>query len=335
MVRARAPPKITNAVKQRHPRRARDECVKHETRSFYERAVQAAVARVVTNLDQALDLERLARAAALSPLHFHRIFRGMVGETPLELHRRLRMERAARDLLELDTPVTTIAFSAGYDSHEAFTRAFRGYYGRSPSEFRQSGNATRDPCARPPQIEIAARSSIHFGAPSADDGFFRFIQGATHMNVEIKQLPARRVAAVHHVGAYNRISEAFARLGEIAGRAGLIRGKPTMIALFHDIPEVTPETELRSDAGLIVPEHVKLPADLGEQYLPAGRYACTLHVGAYERVGDAWSRFMGEWLPQSGERMAADGTCFELYLNTPAEVSKAELQTELYIPLAS
>jgi AraC family transcriptional regulator len=112
--------------------------VKHETKSFYERAVQTAVARVVANLDQALDLERLARAAALSPLHFHRIFRGMLGETPLELHRRLRMERAAKHLLELDTPVTTIAFSAGYDSHEAFTRAFRGFYGRSPSEFRQA-----------------------------------------------------------------------------------------------------------------------------------------------------------------------------------------------------
>lgn len=307
--------------------------MKDETRSFYERAVRAAVARVVASLDEALELDRLARGAALSPLHFHRIFRGMIGETPLELHRRLRMERAARHLLEGDTSITTIALSAGYDSHEAFTRAFRGFYGRSPSEFRQSRDAADESCVRPPQIEIAARSSIHFGARSTDQHFFGFIQGATPMQVEIKRMPARRVATVRHVGAYNRISEAFGRLGESAGRAGLINGKPLMVALFHDLPELTPEAELRSDAGLVVPDGSELPSTLGEQRLAAGRYACTLHVGPYERVGDAWSRFMGEWLPRSGERMVEDGTCFELYLNTPAEVPEAELQTELYVPL--
>jgi len=328
------PPKITNAVKRRRALRARYGFVKDETRSFYERAVRAAVLRVVANLDEALDLERLARGAALSPLHFHRIFRGMVGETPLELHRRLRMERAARHLLQLDTSVTTIALSAGYDSHEAFTRAFRSFYGRSPSEFRQSRDVARETCVRPPQIEIAARSSIHFDTNSFDETFFRFIQGATHMNVEIKRLPAQRVATVRHVGAYNRISEAFGRLGESAGKAGLINGKPTMIALFHDLPEVTPEAELRSDAGIVVPDGAKLPPALGEQRLAEGRYACTLHVGPYEQMGDAWSRFMGEWLPRSGERMVEDGACFELYLNTPEEVSKTELRTELYIPLA-
>ena len=63
--------------------------MKPETRSFYELAVQRAIERVVSDLDQTLDLQGLARAAALSPFHFHRVFRGLVGETPLELLRRL------------------------------------------------------------------------------------------------------------------------------------------------------------------------------------------------------------------------------------------------------
>lgn len=153
------------------------------------------------------------------------------------------------------------------------------------------------------------------------------------MQVEIKQLPAQRIAAVHHVGAYNRISEAFARLGELAGKAGLIAGNPTMVALYHDDPESTPEAELRSDAGMVVPANAELPAGLDEHRLPAGRYASTLHVGPYEQLGDTWSRFMGQWLPQSGERMAA-GASFEIYLNTPEQVPQSDLRTELYIPLA-
>ena len=73
--------------------------MKPETRSFYEQAVQRAIDEIVGNLDEALDLETLAAGAGLSPFHFHRMFRGMVGETTLELVRRLRSERAARQVL--------------------------------------------------------------------------------------------------------------------------------------------------------------------------------------------------------------------------------------------
>ncbi|MES1176583.1 MAG: AraC family transcriptional regulator [Myxococcales bacterium] len=305
--------------------------MKPETQSFYEAAVQAALARMVASLDEALDLGRLARAAALSPFHFHRIFRGMVGETPLELQRRLRLERAAFQLFTPETPVTTIAFAAGYESHEAFTRAFRAAYGCPPTEFRQARLAERASCVRPPQIEIAARSSIHFQPEGSTLPFT--IHGGTAMNVEIKQLPELRTATAHHVGPYNRISDAFGRLGELAGRAGLIQDKPTMLAIYHDDPETTPESELSSDAALVVSKDSDIPEGLGEQTLPAGRYACTLHVGPYEQLGDAWARFMGQWLPQSGERIG-QGTTFEIYLNTPMDVPKGELRTELYIPLA-
>jgi AraC family transcriptional regulator len=55
--------------------------MKPDTRSFYTRAVQAAIEHIATHLDDALELEALSRVACLSPFHFHRVFRGMVGET--------------------------------------------------------------------------------------------------------------------------------------------------------------------------------------------------------------------------------------------------------------
>jgi AraC family transcriptional regulator len=63
--------------------------MKADTKSFYREVVQATIERIAGGLDEALDLEACARAAGLSPFHFHRVFRGMVGETPLELARRL------------------------------------------------------------------------------------------------------------------------------------------------------------------------------------------------------------------------------------------------------
>jgi AraC family transcriptional regulator len=306
--------------------------MKPETRSFYEIAVESAALRVIADLDHALELQALARKAALSPFHFHRVFRGMLGETPLELHRRLRLERAAFRLAHDDEPVTRVALEAGYETHESFTRAFRAAYGRSPSEFRLGAPIVDGGCVRPYSTALPARSGIHYQpAPSRLEGIVR-MKGDSTMNVELKTMNEQRLATVRHIGPYNRISEAFARLGAVAGPAGLVGPETLMLGLYHDDAETTPLAELRSDAALSVPEYKPIPQELVEQRLPGGLYACVTHVGSYEKLPDAWGRFLGEWLPASGHRMK-DGTSFEIYRNTPESAPTDALVTELYAPL--
>jgi AraC family transcriptional regulator len=311
--------------------------VKNETRSFYETAVRCAVEGIFDQLDDALDLNALARSAALSPLHFHRIFRWLIGETPLELHRRLRMERAAHQLANGDVPVTRIAFDAGYETHESFTRAFGERYGTSPSALRQSASEARSAGARPPQLELAAPSGLHFradGPPDLSQSLMDVNKGGPEMHVELKELPELRVAAVRHIGPYNRIAEAFGRLGQIVDGTSLIRPPATeMLALYYDDPEATPVDQLRSDAAITVANDVVLPNGLTEIRLPAGRYAWTAYVGPYNGLGDAWAQFMGSWLPQSGHRVA-DRPSFEIYRSTPMDTPPEKLRTEMYLPLA-
>jgi len=153
------------------------------------------------------------------------------------------------------------------------------------------------------------------------------------MDVEVNNFPAYRVAAVRHIGAYNRISEAFSTLGDIAGAAGLFGPDTMMLALYHDDPETTAESELRSDAGVTVAQGVSLPPGLTEQRIPAGRYARARYIGPYEGLGDAWSRFMSEWLPSTDER-TSDGVSYEVYLNDPSDTAPEDLITDMYIPLA-
>ena len=303
--------------------------MKTETQSFYQAAVERAVRHVTGSLDTALDLGALARGAALSPFHFHRIFRGMVGETPLEMHRRLRLERAAYRLLESDASVTTLAFDAGYETHEAFTRAFRQAYAASPSSFRETARGARSSWKLP----LASRSGVHFD-PSAKGRIVHFEPGEFTMNVTLETMPELRVAAVHHVGPYNRISDAFQRLDEIVRPSGLLReGSTLMLAIYHDDPETTPAAELQADAGITVPEGVPIPEGLVEKRLPAGRYARTTHAGPYTTLGDTWSRFMGQWLPASQERVGS-GSSYEVYRNTPMNAAPADLRTDLYLPIA-
>lgn len=299
--------------------------MKPATRSFYEDAVQRVIEQIVMHLDDALSLEGLAQTAGLSPFHFHRVFRGMVGETPLELSRRLRLERAAWRLAYSDAPITEIAFDAGYETHEAFTRAFRSLYNTSPTGFRAMPH---------PRIELAAGCGVHFSASGRVAAFVPRDTGGQHMDVAIKDMPAVRVATVPHVGPYNQIDSAFGKLGAIAGPAGLFQHpEAAMIGIYYDDPQTTPASELRSEAGIRVAEDVTLPSGLQDQRLSAGKYAVATHIGPYEQLGDVWARFLGEWLPQSGHRIRP-GASYELYLNDPTQVPASELRTEIYQPIA-
>src|SRR5262245_32297675 len=205
--------------------------MKPDTRSFYAQAVQHAIEHIARNLDEALDLDTLARGACLSPFHFHRVFRGMVGETPIELIRRLRMERAALTLRNPDRAITEIAFDAGYETHEAFTRAFRASYSTTPSAFKTRAY---------PRIELATPCGVHFDPDGRVPSFIPRDTGGRAMAVAITEMPELRVGTVHHVGPYNQIPQAFSRLNSIAAAAGLFRNPgAAMIAIYYDDPETT------------------------------------------------------------------------------------------------
>lgn len=154
------------------------------------------------------------------------------------------------------------------------------------------------------------------------------------MDVAIEHLPPLRLGTVSHRGPYNQIGKAFEKLGQIAGPSGLFAHPgAAMIATYHDDPDTTPLDELRSEAGIIVPEGVLLPAALEEVHLRGGDYARYTHIGSFEGLPSAWQRLMGEWVPASGRRLA-DSPSFEIYRSDMRTTPKDELRTDIYVPLA-
>ena len=88
---------------------------------------QARLRPVIRALEQDPDLsiEMLASSACLSFYHFHRVFTAVTGETPGEMCRRLRVQRAAWQLRYTDASITAIAMDAGLASSQAFAKVFR------------------------------------------------------------------------------------------------------------------------------------------------------------------------------------------------------------------
>jgi AraC family transcriptional regulator len=108
----------------------------------YQTVIDDVKRYIRDHISEPLDRETLASIAGFSIPHFHRIFTAHVGESAISYVRRLRMERAGRKLRMGAVDITEVALAAGYDSHAAFSKAFKQQFGLSPSEFRQLGCRT-------------------------------------------------------------------------------------------------------------------------------------------------------------------------------------------------
>ena len=104
---------------------------------YYCERIDGVKKYIREHIDEPLTREALADVAGFSIPHFHRIFTGQLGENIASYVRRMRMERAGRKLRMGAVDITQVALAAGYDTHTAFSRAFKQQYGLSPSQFRQ------------------------------------------------------------------------------------------------------------------------------------------------------------------------------------------------------
>ena len=110
-----------------------------QTLQDYSDCIEDVMQYIREHINEPLDREVLAAIAGFSIPHFHRVFTAHVGESAISYVRRLRLERAGRKLRMGAVDITEVALATGYDTHAAFSKAFKQQFGLSPSEFRQLG----------------------------------------------------------------------------------------------------------------------------------------------------------------------------------------------------
>ena len=265
----------------------------------YERRLLRAQQLLEARLDETVTPEELAHAASFSLHHFHRIFRARLGESVMQHVRRLRLERAARQLQRGDAQILTVALDAGYESHEAFTRAFADRFGVAPSVFRAQ--------PRPPWQPVGPAVSVR-----------------------VETFPALRAAFMRSRGGYGTVGVTWAKLIAWMEARG-VRG--ALYGLCPDDPDVTAEAQLRFDACVVV-DDAFVAGDLGFTEIPAGTYAVGLHVGPYDRLSETYDDVIGRWFPTSGYEPAPDAVV-EHYLNDPSTVAPSDLRTEVRVRIAT
>ena len=274
-----------------------DEDMLDRWRRRFERAASLLSGR----LDDPPSLAELASAAAVSPFHFHRIWRALTRETVGQTILRLRLEASQELLLIKDASVTETATAIGFGTPQSFARAFRRHTGLTPSEHRNS------------QSPVAKRDT-------AD------------MKVAVDRRGEMMVVALRREGkAYTDLNATFGQVWSWAEATDTLQHLQGIYGIQLDDPASVPVDELRYDAGLALGV-TSAPEPFRVLRLPAGEFACLRHFGSYDGLEAATQYVVGEWLLSSG-REPADFPVFHNFINDPDQTPVDELITDILLPL--
>ena len=317
-------------------------------REEYTARINKVIDYIESNISKDLSLNELAAVAHFSPFHFHRIFSAMVGETLNGFVKRLRIERAATMLVQNPRrSITEIAFECGFSGSSAFARAFQETFQVSASEWRAGKYSRTSKNGKTVSKEGKQISNIKqdFDVQSSYTDSMTRQTWRVEMknnkelvtNVEVKDIPEMHVAYIRHIGPYagdeQLFANLFSRLCAWAGPRGLLSSPETkFITIYHDNPDITDESKLRTDVCISVAPDTQVGGEIGKAAIPAGKYAIGHFEIAPDQYGDAWNAVYGGWLPESGYQ-PDDRPAFELYLNDPKEHPEGKCIVEIHLPV--
>lgn len=289
----------------------------------YNERMMEVMLHIQKNLDGDLSPETLAERACFSVAHFHRIFKGMVGESLKEHVRRLRLERAAYKLSYTENSVMDIAFDARFESPETFSRAFKKMFKVPPSEYRIQSRDFFNP---------KGNGKTHY-QPTPTTDTIKFDEGPIVTEVEIREREETHVAFIRHVGSYFDVDKAWNKLCSWACAQNLLNSETEFLGLCYDDPSVTPKGKIRYDACFTIETNIEPHPEIGTQVIPGGKYGVATHHGPYEGLIGAYKDLYGRWLPTNGYQFKNKIASFEKYIRTPAEAEPKDLLTEIWLAI--
>ena len=285
----------------------------------YHARMQRVLDHIDRHLDGDLDLEAVSGVAAFSKFHFHRQFKATFG---VSLHRYVqlaRLRQASKRLADgQGASVTDIALDAGYETPDAFARAFRQRFAQSPSSFRKSPNW--EPWLRAFGPFNAARSKLMPTTFTPDQ-------------ISIREVAPTRVAMFEHRGDPQTLDVTIQRFIAWRKAAGLSpQTSPTFNIWYSERRPANP-ADYRMDLCVgLSPDQPIIDRGEGvrEGEIPGGRCAVLRVTGDTHNLEPAALYLYRDWLPASGEEMRDFPIyCQRFLLDGPEQGAAAELHLPL------
>jgi AraC family transcriptional regulator len=280
--------------------------------------MNAAVDYIEENLEGEINFTKAAEKAACSPFHFQRIFFAVNGLTPVEYARRRRLTLAARELYSGNSKVIDIALKYGYESPDAFTRAFRNVHGITPTAARQPGVT----------LTAFPRISFHIELKGGNDMDYRIIEKlAFPIAVATRQFTTANGQNFVQIPKWwdeFLKSPQCSQMASLTGnKPGAVTGSGMLGICFADEKPV----EFYYGIGVELPENASA-GPFERMEIPAATWAvfdCTLPT-----IQDVTKRIFSEWFPSTGYEHDAKP---ELEVYFPGDPNSPDYRCQIWIPI--
>ncbi|HEY6599087.1 MAG TPA: AraC family transcriptional regulator [Pseudomonadales bacterium] len=295
-------------------------------------AVERALAFIQDRLGDPMTVAHVAKAAALSEFHLHRLFHRTMGESVGRYITRKRLETAALRLAcEPTAPITAIALDLGYSSSSNFSKAFKLYFGVSPTSVRRpSGEPPTELAKVLREYGHAFRPDDLFAVPFAD-GDARAREAALwQRRVRFEQRPAMTLACLASPDgyAYEALLATWNQLIDRCRALGVCGDDVDSWGVAFDSPDVAATGFHRYHACVRGRADIELPAPLFRNTVRAGRFAVFDYAGPVAGVAAAYRSIYSCWFP---ENSLAPGDYVPLDHYVGNEPQDGEVTMELWL----
>lgn len=287
------------------------------------RLLRETIDYIEDHLQEEIRIEDIARVGLSSKYHFQRMFHALTGFTVTEYIRNRRLTLAAEELAGTDRKVIDMALKYGYDSPEAFTKAFIRLHGVSPSAAKKRDVRLKAFPRLSFQIQIKGESEMNYRI-AEEKGYTVVGKDVLIENNDYEVIP-RFVTEIWRNGEHDRINDV---LGREAGSL--------LFGYYFDFSEDGSRKYLM---GGELPEGREVPQDFTVLNIPSHTYAVfegrekiTEDVEIGLEVQNVWRRIYSEWFPSVNFEQV-EGPCLEKYFWVDEE--EIDSVCEVWIPVKS
>jgi AraC family transcriptional regulator len=299
-----------------------------EIQADYKNRINRVFEFIDENLESDLSsLNAVSEIAFFSPFHFHRVFKFITEETLNEYITRRKIEKSVLDLLHKNISTTEIAHKIGFSDNSSFSRAFKKYYGISPTEFKKQ-NSNRHSKIR----QLESKNGQEY--PDYEKYFcvINNLKDWIKMNakVEIKEMPTMDLAYVTSIGSQN-LESAYGKLIQWATPQGLMNDQTKMVTIYHDSFKVTEAKKVRMSASILLNDPVEAGGEIGLTSIKAGKFIVACFEIGLNEFEKSWTGLF-VWMNENGYKKA-DRNPFEIYHNNFHEHPERKAIVDFYIPI--
>ncbi|WP_207531928.1 AraC family transcriptional regulator [Desertivirga arenae] len=300
-----------------------------EIKIDYQRRLNRVFEFIDENLNSDLSLSIVADVAFFSPYHFHRIFKSITGETLNDYVSRRKIEKAGADLLHTNLKSIEIAHKYGYADDASFSKAFKKFFGVSPTTFKKQ-NPNRHSKIR--QLDSKTGQAY----PDSDKYLciINELKEWIKMNakIEVREMPEMNLAYVSNIGPQN-LADSFNKLVRWASPQGLLNGDTKMLTIYHDSFKVTEPSKVRMSACIVLTKSVDPSSEIGLASMDPGKCivaSLEIHLDEFEK---SWQGLF-VWMNENGYKKA-ERNPFEIYHNNFNEHPERKSIVDFCIPVIS